>query len=106
MWRERLINIFKRDESGRRPVFGGAEKFQNDPHWRDYLLFYEHFHGDNGAGSGREPSDRLDGAGREPDRRVAAVNPLWRTLLACRVETHLDAFHSSVGIDKLVDAAR
>jgi hypothetical protein len=49
---ERLIGIFKRDVQGRRPVFGGAEKFQTDPHWRDYLLFYEHFHGDNGAGLG------------------------------------------------------
>ena len=48
----RLINIFKRDANGHRPVFGGQEKFQNDPHWRDYLLFYEHFHGDNGAGIG------------------------------------------------------
>jgi hypothetical protein len=33
-------------------VFGAVEKFQNDPHWRDYILFYEHFHGDNGAGLG------------------------------------------------------
>jgi hypothetical protein len=49
---ERLINIFRRDGSGYRAVFGGAGKFQNDPHWRDYLLFYEHFHGDNGAGLG------------------------------------------------------
>jgi len=49
---ERLMNIFKRDSHGHRPVFGGAEKFQNDPHWRDYILFYEHFHGDNGAGIG------------------------------------------------------
>jgi hypothetical protein len=48
----RLIDIFKRDANGRRPVFGGSEKFQTDPHWRDYLLFYEHFHGDNGAGIG------------------------------------------------------
>jgi hypothetical protein len=48
----RLRNIFRRDASGRRPVFGGAEKFQSDPHWRDYLLFYEYFHGDNGAGIG------------------------------------------------------
>jgi hypothetical protein len=48
----RLANIFLRDSSGRRPVFGGAEKFQNDPHWRDCLLFYEYFHGDNGAGLG------------------------------------------------------
>ena len=49
---ERLILLFKRDGTGRRPVFGGAQKFQHDPHWRDYLLFYEHFHGDNGAGLG------------------------------------------------------
>jgi len=48
----RLTRIFLRDETGRRPVFGGAEKFQNDPHWRDNLLFYEYFHGDNGAGIG------------------------------------------------------
>ena len=38
--------------AGRRPVFGGTEKFQRDPHWRDYILFYEYFHGDNGAGIG------------------------------------------------------
>src|SRR5262249_54647027 len=48
----RLVNIFVRDENGARPVFGGAEKFQSDPHWRDGLLFYEYFHGDNGAGLG------------------------------------------------------
>jgi hypothetical protein len=49
---ERLIKTFLRDGQGRRPVFGGAEKFQTDPHWRDNLLFYEYFHGDNGAGLG------------------------------------------------------
>ncbi|MCI0362146.1 MAG: glucosidase [Planctomycetaceae bacterium] len=48
----RLSNIFLQDGAGRRPVFGGAKKFQDDPHWRDYLLFYEYFHGDNGAGLG------------------------------------------------------
>jgi len=48
----RLTRIFLRGESGWRPVFGGAEKFQRDPHWRDNLLFYEYFHGDNGAGIG------------------------------------------------------
>jgi hypothetical protein len=48
----RLTRIFTRDEKGRRPVYGGAEKFQSDPHWRDYILFYEYFHGDNGAGLG------------------------------------------------------
>ena len=48
----RLANIFLKDEDGRRPVYGGAGKFQDDPHWRDCLLFYEYFHGDNGAGLG------------------------------------------------------
>jgi hypothetical protein len=48
----RLGNIFLKDETGHRPVFGGAEKFQSDPHWKDCLLFYEYFHGDNGAGLG------------------------------------------------------
>ncbi len=48
----RLASIFLRNETGQRPVFGGAHKFQDDPHWRDYILFYEYFHGDNGAGLG------------------------------------------------------
>ncbi len=48
----RLANIFLKDENGRRPVYGGAGKFQDDPNWRDCLLFYEYFHGDNGAGLG------------------------------------------------------
>jgi Glycosyl hydrolase family 63 C-terminal domain len=48
----RLIRIFARDESGRRPVYGGTEKFQTDPAWKDYMQFYEYFHGDNGAGLG------------------------------------------------------
>ena len=48
----RLAGIFLRDEDGRRPAYGATAKFQQDPHWRDYLLFYEYFHGDNGAGLG------------------------------------------------------
>ncbi|HVV88514.1 MAG TPA: glucosidase [Kofleriaceae bacterium] len=48
----RLIKIFLLDEHGRRPVFGGEPRFVDDPTWRDHLLFYEHFHGDNGAGLG------------------------------------------------------
>ncbi|NQS77723.1 MAG: glucosidase [Methanoculleus bourgensis] len=50
--KNRLERIFLRDENGRRPVFGVAPKFQEDPHWRDYILFYEYFHGDSGAGLG------------------------------------------------------
>jgi hypothetical protein len=49
---DRLKSVFLRDASGRRPVFGWAPKFQTDPHWKDNLLFYEYFHGDNGAGLG------------------------------------------------------
>ena len=48
----RLTRIFLRDENGRRPVYGGTEIFQRDPLWRDLVLFYEYFHGDNGAGIG------------------------------------------------------
>ena len=48
----RLTRIFLRNDSGRRPVYGGTEKFQSDPHWKDHVLFYEYFHGDNGAGLG------------------------------------------------------
>jgi hypothetical protein len=49
---QRLTRIFLRDKEGRRPVFGGTEKFQTDPHWRDLIPFHEYFHGDNGAGIG------------------------------------------------------
>jgi hypothetical protein len=48
----RLESIFLPDANGRRPVYGGTEIFQTDPHWRDLILFYEYFHGDNGAGIG------------------------------------------------------
>jgi hypothetical protein len=48
----RLSSIFLRDARGKRPVYGGTKKFQEDPYWKDYILFYEYFHGDNGAGLG------------------------------------------------------
>src|SRR5881296_1786930 len=48
----RLASIFLRDSKGRRPIYGGTRKFQEDPHWSDYLQFFEYFHGDNGAGLG------------------------------------------------------
>jgi hypothetical protein len=48
----RVTSIFLRDEQGRRPVFGNLDKFQTDPHWRDFVLFHECFHGDSGAGIG------------------------------------------------------
>jgi hypothetical protein len=46
------ISIFVSDEHDRRAVYGETKKFQRDPHWRDYILFYEYFHGDNGEGLG------------------------------------------------------
>ena len=49
---DRLTRIFLQDERGKRPVYGGTEKFQTDPDWQDYILFHEYFHGDNGAGLG------------------------------------------------------
>jgi hypothetical protein len=48
----RLMRIFLRSADGKRPVYGGLEKFQSDPHWRDCIYFHEYFHGDNGAGIG------------------------------------------------------
>ena len=48
----RLASIFLPDESGRRPVYGGTERFQSDPHWKDLVLFHEHFHGETGRGIG------------------------------------------------------
>jgi hypothetical protein len=48
----RCMKIFMRDEKGNRPVFGANKKFQTDPHFKDYILFYEYFHGDSGKGLG------------------------------------------------------
>jgi hypothetical protein len=58
----RLSSIFLRDSEGRRPVYGGTRKFQEDPHWRDYILFHEYFHGDNGAGLGASHQTGWTGA--------------------------------------------
>jgi hypothetical protein len=59
---DRLVGIFLRDAQGRRPVYGGTQKFQSDPHWRDHILFYEYFHGDNGAGLGASHQTGWTGA--------------------------------------------
>jgi len=48
----RLTRLFLLDDKGQRPIYGGQSHFQTDPHWRDYVLFHEYFHGDNGAGLG------------------------------------------------------
>ncbi|MGD0966570.1 MAG: glucosidase, partial [Candidatus Acidiferrales bacterium] len=49
---QRMIGLFRRDASGKRPIFGNVQKLREDPHWRDYLLFYEYFHGETGMGLG------------------------------------------------------
>ena len=59
---DRLCRTFLRNEEGRRPVYGGTEAFQSDPHWRDLILFYEYFHGDNGAGLGASHQTGWTGA--------------------------------------------
>jgi len=59
---DRLSRLFLRDDRGRRAVYGGTEKFQADPHWRDHVLFYEYFHGDNGAGLGASHQTGWTGA--------------------------------------------
>lgn len=69
----RLCNIFLQDKTGHRPVFGGSQKFQEDPHWRDCLLFYEYFHGDNGAGLGASHQTGWTGA-------IARILHLFATL--------------------------
>jgi hypothetical protein len=74
----RLTNIFVKDKDGRRPVFGCAGKFQEDPHWRDCLLFYEYFHGDNGAGLGASHQTGWTGA-------IARVIHLFATLTPAAV---------------------
>ncbi len=74
----RLISIFLRDTNGRRPVFGGLKKFQADPHWRDYILFHEYFHGDNGAGIGASHQTGWSGL-------VATLIELFRSVDAVKL---------------------
>jgi Mannosylglycerate hydrolase MGH1-like glycoside hydrolase domain len=71
----RLANIFLKDEDGRRSVYGGTEKFQTDPHWRDCLLFYEYFHGDNGAGLGASHQTGWTGVVARVMHLFATVKP-------------------------------
>jgi hypothetical protein len=75
----RNSRIFLRDENGHRPVYGGARKFQEDPYWKDYILFYEYFHGDNGAGLGASHQTGWTGLvarGLDMFNRIAAENLL------------------------------
>ncbi len=76
----RLSSIFLKDEEGRRPVHGSAQKFQEDPHWCDYPLFYEYFHGDTGAGVGASHQTGWTGA----------VARIMHTFAASEAQTLLD----------------
>jgi hypothetical protein len=84
----RLARIFEQDEAGWRPVYGGTEKFQEDPYWRDHLLFYEYFHGDNGAGLGASHQTGWTGLvavaykifGRNAPERYLRPGPLMRLI--------------------------
>ena len=86
----RLAGAFLRDANGRRPVYGGATKFQEDPHWRDLILFYEYFHGDNGAGLGASHQTGWTGL-------VAPLLDLFGRLDAKAVlETERDIVHARI----------
>jgi hypothetical protein len=77
---KRLTSIFTRNENGQRPVYGGTRKFQDDPYWRDLILFYEYFHGDNGAGLGASHQTGWTGC-------IAALQDLFGRLSATDVLT-------------------
>jgi hypothetical protein len=70
---DRMIGLFTARADGRRRIYGGTEKFQQDPHWRDLLLFNEYFHGDNGAGLGANHQTGWTGL-------VANLIDEWRTV--------------------------
>jgi hypothetical protein len=71
----RLSKIFLKDEQGKRPVHGTSQKFQEDPHWRDYPLFYEYFHGDTGAGVGASHQTGWTGAIARIMHLIASTDP-------------------------------
>jgi len=75
---ERLTSLFVRDKDGRRAVYGGAQKFQSDPHWRDLILFYEYFDGDDGRGIGASHQTGWTGC---VARMIQASGSLTRELL-------------------------
>jgi hypothetical protein len=72
---DRLGRIFLRDDRGRRPIYGGTEKFQVDPLWRDHILFFEYFHGDNGAGLGANHQTGWTGLVAKLMQLYATVDP-------------------------------
>jgi hypothetical protein len=84
LW-ERLVSLFLVGDHGRRPCFGGVERLQRDPRWKDNLLFNEYFHGDDGAGLGA--SHQTGWTGLVADvirRRHGAVDPVGHVLRRLR----------------------
>ena len=80
----RLISIFRQGPDGSRPLYGGSTKFQADPHWRDLILFYEYFHGDNGAGIGASHQTGWTGDVALLSVLIGAVDPSAKVLDADR----------------------
>jgi hypothetical protein len=92
----RLSGTFLRGADGHRPVYGGTAKFQNDPHWRDLVLFYEYFHGDNGAGLGASHQTGWTGL-------IAVFIDLFGRLDAkALLESEREAVHSRIMTEQVV----
>jgi hypothetical protein len=92
----RLSNIFLKDKDGRRPVYGGTEKFQEDPYWRDLILFYEYFHGDNGAGLGASHQTGWTGIVARLMHLFATTSP-EQTLELGKISAVSEETHVAVG---------
>ncbi len=87
---ERLIGIFKKDENDRRAVFGNNEKMQTDPHFRDNILFYEYFHGDNGRGCGAEHQTGWTGLIAEIILKTSQIKAKAAATFRAEQETELE----------------
>lgn len=99
---ERLTRTFLRDASGRRPVYGAARKFQNDPHWRDLVSFYEYFHGDSGAGIGASHQTGWTGC----IARIIQANGLLTTELLLTPGAEAAAIKAAQAAARPVETAR
>ncbi|MET0703925.1 MAG: glucosidase [Mycobacterium sp.] len=88
LW-QRLVSLFLLDENGHRPCFGQVERFQNDPRWRDNLLFHEYFHGDNGAGLGASHQTGWTGLVADVIRRRHGAVPSMAEVLGRLMATNL-----------------
>jgi hypothetical protein len=81
LWR-RLVSIFLVDDDGRRPCFGGVQRLQTDPRWRDNVLFFEYFHGDNAAGLGASHQTGWTGLVADVIRRRHGAFPTMPQVVA------------------------